>query len=281
MSDSTTKIDQRTMTVNGVRLHYLIAGSGDPVILLHGWPLSAEMWRPVFSTLARSRTVVAPDLRGAGYSDKPVSGYDKVTLSDDIHALAEGLGFERYSVVGYDIGGMVAYPLAARHRREVDKLVIVDVPLPGIEPWDRMQGAPALWHFAFHAQRDLAEALISGRERLYIEAFIRSRAFDPSAIPDGEIETYAAMMTAPGCLRGGLEHYRTFTQDAEANKELAAQKLDIPALGIGGDRLGPVLQGIMASIAEDGRAITIENCGHWVVAEQTEEFVDKLAGFLS
>tara|TARA_R110002110_G_scaffold10251_4_gene50211 strand:- start:855 stop:1700 length:846 start_codon:yes stop_codon:yes gene_type:complete len=281
MSDSSIQIDRRTMTVNDVRLHYMIAGSGDPVFLLHGWPLSAEMWRPVMSALAGSKTVIAPDLRGAGYSDKPASGYDKVTMSDDIHALAEGLGFNRYSVVGYDIGGMVAYPLAARHRDAVDRLVIVDVPLPGIEPWDRMQGAPALWHFGFHAQRDVAEALISGRERMYVETFIRARAFDPGAISDAEIDTYAAMMAAPGCLRGGLETYRTFAQDAEANKALAEKKLDIPVLGIGGDRLGPVLQGIMGAIAENGSAVTLENCGHWVVAEQTNAFIGTLADFLA
>jgi pimeloyl-ACP methyl ester carboxylesterase len=280
MPDAKPRVEHRTASANDVRLHYLIAGSGDPVILLHGWPLSAEMWRPVMAELAKTHTVIAPDLRGAGYSEKPAGGYDKVTLSDDIHALATDLGFDRYAVVGYDIGGMVAYPLAARQRAAVEKLVVVDVPLPGIEPWDRMQGAPALWHFAFHAQRDLAEALIRGRERLYIETFIRDRAFDPAAIPDADIDRYAAMMAAPGCLRGGLEYYRTFAQDAEANKKLAADKLAIPALGIGGDRLGPVLEGIMAAIAQDGRAVTIENCGHWVVAERTDAFLQELTGFL-
>ncbi len=280
MTENATKIDHRTLTANGVRLHYTIAGAGDPVVLLHGWPLSAEMWRPVIPALARSRTVVAPDLRGAGYSDKPAAGYDKATMAEDVHALMTGLGFKRYSVVGYDIGGMVAYPLAALHRDAVDRLAIVDVPLPGIEPWDRMQGAPALWHFAFHAQRDLAEALISGRERLYIESFVRSRAFDPAAMSDAEIDMYAAMMAAPGCLRGGLETYRTFAQDAETNRKLAETKLDIPALGIGGDRLGPVLKGIMGAIATDGTAVTIENCGHWVAAERTEAFAKVLGDFL-
>lgn len=280
MSKSTSAIENRTMTANGIRLHYMIAGDGDPVFLLHGWPLSAEMWRGVMAELAKSHTVIAPDLRGAGYSDKPASGYDKVTMSDDIHALAEGLGFGRYSVVGYDIGGMVAYPLAARHRDAVEKLVIVDVPLPGIDPWDGMQGAPALWHFGFHAQRDLAEGLISGRERMYIEAFIRSRAVNPAAVSDDDIRTYADMMAAPGCLRGGLETYRTFAEDAEANKKLSERKLDIPVLGIGGDRLGPVLQGVMATIAEDGRAVTVENCGHWVAAEQKDVFVGHLIDFL-
>lgn len=280
MAGQDIKIEHRTMTANGIRQHYLAAGSGAPLILLHGWPLSSRMWTEVIPDLARTHTVIAPDLRGAGFSDKPVGGYDKVTMAQDVHALAEGLGLERYSVVGYDIGGMVAYPLAAQFRSAVEKLVIVDVPIPGIAPWDKMLGAPALWHFSFHAQRDLAEALIAGRERLYIEAFIRSRAFNPAAIADAEIDAYAAEMAGPGCLRGGLEHYRTFAQDAEANSGFAGQKLDIPVLGIGGDRLGPVLQGIVSSISDDSRAVTIENCGHWIVAERPQEFLAALGDFL-
>ncbi|MGH7002454.1 MAG: alpha/beta fold hydrolase [Alphaproteobacteria bacterium] len=280
MTDRDPTIEHCAAVANGVRLHYLMAGKGEPLVLLHGWPVSAEMWRRVIPALARKRTVIAPDLRGAGYSDKPTAGYDKTNLAKDVQALVAGLGFKRYAVVGHDIGGMVAYPLAAQFRGEVTKLAIVDVPLPGIEPWDRMQGAPALWHFAFHAQRDLAEALIQGRERLYIESFIRSRAWNPAAVSDAEIAFYAAQMAAAGGVRGGLEYYRTFAEDAAANKGFAAEKLAMPVLGIGGDRLGPVLKGIIAAIATASRAVTILNCGHWVVEERTAEFLAALEEFL-
>ncbi len=280
MAGQETAIENLTLQANGVRLHYLKAGSGPAVFLLHGWPLSARMWTGIIPALAETHTVIAPDLRGAGWSDKPASGYDKATMAEDVHALASGLGIDRYSVVGYDIGGMVAYPLAAKHRAEVEKLVIVDVPVPGIPPWDKMLGAPALWHFGFHAQRDLAEALIAGKERIYIESFIRSRAFNPGAISDAEIDAYAAEMAAPGCLRGGLETYRTFAEDAQVNAALAENKLSIPVLGIGGDRLGPVLAGIVSALSDDARAETIENCGHWVVAERPDAFLKALDGFL-
>ncbi len=159
------RIAQRTLTANGIRQHYLIAGSGAPLLLLHGWPQHAGAWRRLIPALAATRMVIAPDLRGAGFSDKPAAGYDKATLAKDVHALMQALGHARYAVVGHDIGGMVGYALAAQFRDAVSHLAIVDVPLPGIDPWDRMQGAPPLWHFAFHAQRDLAEALIGGRER--------------------------------------------------------------------------------------------------------------------
>lgn len=276
----TDAIAHRTATANGVRLHYLAAGTGAPLVLLHGWPASAEMWRRVMPALAKSRTVIAPDLRGSGYSDKPASGYDKANLARDVQALMAGLGHTRYAVAGHDIGGMVAYALAAQFRGEVEKLAIVDIILPGIDPWDRLQSAPALWHYPFHLQRDLAEALIQGRERLYIEHFIRTRAWNPAAIGDAEIDLYARQMAAPGTLRGSLEYYRTFGEDAAANKGYAAEKLAMPVLGIGGERLGPAVKASIEAVAADTRAVTIAQCGHWVVEERTAEFLAALHEFL-
>lgn len=273
-------IEHRTAIANGVRLHYLIAGEGPPLLLLHGWPVSAEMWRRVFPALAAKRTVIAPDMRGSGYSDKPPGGYDKATLAKDAQALMSGLGFKRYAVAGHDIGGMVAYALAAQFRAEVEKLVIVDIILPGIDPWDRVLGAPALWHYPFHAQRDLAEALIGGRERLYLEHFFRTRAWNPAAFGDAEIDFYARQMAATGTLRGGLEYYRSFAEDVAANKGFAAEKLAMPVLGIGGERLGPVLKASIEAVAANTRAVTIPRCGHWVVEERTPELLAVFGDFL-
>lgn len=277
---SETKIERRTALANGVRLHYLTAGQGAPLLLLHGWPVSAAMWRRVIPNLAERHTVIAPDLRGSGYSDKPQTGYDKATLARDVQALMAGLGFTRYAAAGHDIGGMVAYALAAQFRAEVEKLAIVDIILPGIGPWSRLQSAPALWHYPFHAQRDLAEALIQGRERLYIEHFIRTRAWSPATIVDAEIDLYARQMAAPGALRGGLEYYRTFAEDIAANAGFAAEKLAMPVLGIGGERLGPALKATIEVVAANTRAVTLPHCGHWVVEERTAEFLAALGDFL-
>ena len=274
-------IEHRTAIANGVRLHYLIAGEGPPLLLLHGWPVSAEMWRRVIPALAAKRTVIAPDMRGSGYSDKPPSGYDKATLAKDAQALMSGLGFKRYAVAGHDIGGMVAYALAAQFRAEVEKLVIVDIILPGIDPWERLLSAPALWHYPFHAQRDLAEALIGGRERLYLEHFVRTRAWNPAAIGDAEIDLYARQMAAPGTLRGSLEYYRSFAEDAAANKAFAAEKLAMPVLGIGGERLGPVVKATIENVATTTTSVTIPRCGHWVVEERTPEFLAAIQKFLA
>lgn len=279
-SPDTARIEQRTLTANGIRQHYLVAGSGAPLVLLHGWPQHAGAWRRILPALAAGRTVIAPDLRGAGFSDKPATGYDKATLAKDVHALMAALGHARYAVVGHDIGGMIGYALAAQFRDAVSHLAIVDVPLPGIDPWDRMQGAPPLWHFAFHAQRDLAEALIGGRERLYIAAFIQGRAFNPGAVTEAEIDDYARAMAAPGGLRGGLELYRAIAEDVAFNKQAVQQKLAIPVLGIGGDRLGPVMKAIAETVSTQGSGATVKDCGHWVPEERPAEFTALIQGFL-
>jgi pimeloyl-ACP methyl ester carboxylesterase len=124
------RIDNRFATVNGVRLHYLIAGKGDPVILLHGYAENSHMWRPLIPELAKAHTVIAPDLRGFGQSSKPMTGYDKKSMAQDVHALAQSLGYRHEVVVGHDIGLMVAYAYAAQYANEVDRIVLMDAFLP-------------------------------------------------------------------------------------------------------------------------------------------------------
>lgn len=126
------RIEDRFANVNGVRLHYLIAGKGEPVILLHGYAENSHMWRPLIPELAKTHTVIAPDLRGFGQSSKPSNGYDKKTMAQDVHALAKSLGYHRTIVVGHDIGLMVAYAYAAQYAAEVDRVVLMDAFLPGV-----------------------------------------------------------------------------------------------------------------------------------------------------
>ena len=275
------EITLRTVTVNGVRLYFRIAGSGGAILLLHGWPQTGREWDRIVPALARIGTVIVPDLRGSGLSDKPASGYDKANLARDVDALVASQGFDRYAVIGHDIGAMVAYAAAAQFRDRVIRLAFLDVPLPGIPPWDQAVSDPRIWHFAFHAQRDLAEALIQGREYLYISRFFRDRAFNPAAVTHAEVEDYALSLALPGSLRGSLEYYRTFEADAAANRDFAAEKLRIPVLGIGGDqRWGPAMQGIVDRIAERGRGASLKDCGHWLVEERPAELTEALVEFL-
>src|SRR6266853_6731896 len=170
-------IKDRFASINGVKLHYLAAGKGGPVILLHGYAENSHMWRPLIAQLAKNNTVIAPDVRGFGQSSKPLTGYDKKTLAQDIHALAESLGYHREIVVGHDIGLMVAYAYAAQYPNEVDRIVLMDAFLPGVGHWKTVWLLRDLWHFHFYGETPLK--LVAGRERIYFEHFWNDFAADP------------------------------------------------------------------------------------------------------
>ncbi|HKG98289.1 MAG TPA: alpha/beta fold hydrolase, partial [Pyrinomonadaceae bacterium] len=155
------RIEDRFGNVNGVRLHYLIAGKGDPVILLHGYAQNSHMWRRLIPELAKTHTVIAPDLRGFGQSAKPSDGYTKKAMAQDIHALAQSLGYRREIVVGHDIGLMVAYAYAAQYPAEVDRIVLMDAFLPGVGDWKTVWLLRDLWHFHFYGETPLK--LVAGR----------------------------------------------------------------------------------------------------------------------
>src|SRR5882757_10222265 len=139
------------------------AGVGPVVVLLHGYAETSDSWAPLAAELVKTYTVVVPDLRGIGHSSRPPAGYDKKTQAADIRAVVTALGHDRTSVVSHDIGIMVAYAYAARYPDKVERLVVMDAPIPGIAPWDDIVRNPALWHFSFNGPD--AERLVAGRER--------------------------------------------------------------------------------------------------------------------
>jgi len=152
--------------VNGVNIHYVIGGKGKPVFLIHGFGQNWYMWNRIMPDLAKKYTVVAPDLRGVGESDKPDSGYNKVTLATDIHELAKKLGFNKVSIAGHDIGLMVACAYAGKFQSEVNKVVLMDAIIPGVEPeWTQI--TTTSWWFSFQAQPN-SERSIQGNERNYL-----------------------------------------------------------------------------------------------------------------
>ena len=164
---------QQLVPVNGIKINAVTGGSGPPILLLHGWPETWWEWHHVMPLLAEHFSVVAIDLRGAGFSDCPLDGYDKATMARDAHEVMLALGHQLYAVCGHDIGGMVALPQAAIYRDAVTHLAVLDVPLPGWSQWEATTAK--IWHFAFHANRDLPERLIYGREYDYVLAFMAER----------------------------------------------------------------------------------------------------------
>ena len=196
---------QQMVPANGIRINAVSGGSGPPILLLHGWPETWWEWHVVMPQLAEHFSVVAIDLRGAGFSDCPQGGYDKAMMARDAHEVMVALGHERYAVCGHDIGGMVALPQAALYREAVTHLAVLDVPLPGWSGWESTTAG--LWHFGFHRNRDLPERLIHGREYDYILAFMAERFYDHSRFDPANIEIYAKSMALPGRTREGQPRF--------------------------------------------------------------------------
>ena len=265
-----------------VRLHHVIAGSGPALVLIHGFPQTWRTWRKVLPKLAEHFTVIAPDYRGAGDTSRPVGGYDKKTMAADIHALVCALGFERASIVGHDIGMMVAYAYAASFPEETERLVVMDAYLPGTEVGDEIARHPKLWHLSFHGLRDVPEMLTAGREREYLGYFFRNYSMNMASFPPSELDEYGKVFAAPGAMRAGFELYRALPQDAEDNRVLKRTPLAMPVLAIGGggSTAGPLLKRTMKEVASDLRAVTIPSSGHFIAEEAPEEFLALTLPFL-
>jgi pimeloyl-ACP methyl ester carboxylesterase len=279
-----------TASVNGIQMHYVIGGHGDPVVLLHGWPETWYEWHSVMPALAKNYTVIAPDLRGLGDSSKPLTGYDGKTLAEDIHQLVTQLGFNTIFLVGHDIGSAVVYPYAAEHPSEVKRLVVMDVPPPGFFPPPQVNGGPPLWWILFHQTPDVPEALVQGKEREYLSWHYQNLAYNRAAITQEAINEYVSKYSAPGGMRAGFEHYRAMPQDAIQNQNYSKTKLTMPVLALAGGYI-PTFGGniTMPSLVEYGMkllaqnvtGITVPNSGHYIAEEQPDVVVKLLNNFFS
>ena len=275
-----TGIEDRFAEVNGVRLHYLVAGTGNPVILLHGYAENSHMWRPLMVQLAKSHTVIAPDLRGFGQSSKPMTGYDKKTMAQDVHALAQSLGYQHEVVVGHDIGLMVAYAYAAQFPNEVDRIVLMDAFLPGVGDWTTVWLLRDLWHFHFYGETPLK--LVAGRERIYFEHFWNDFAADPKhSVPETDRRFYARSYAQPGAMRAGFEVFRSFEQDAKDFADFARTKLTTPMLVLTGEKASGeflIEQARLVDTNVDG--VVIKGKGHWLMEEAPQEVIPRLVAFI-
>lgn len=266
----------------GVRLHAVCGGEGKPVFLLHGFPQMWYEWRHVMPALAKTHRVIAVDMKGAGRSDKPQGGYDKMTMAGELNRLRQKMGFDSVQVVGHDIGGMVGFAWAARHPESVEKLVVLDVPIPGTTVWEKVFADPRVWHFAFFMKPDLPEMLIAGREREFLDHFIHDRIQNFGAFTDHDLDVFARALALPGALRGLFGWYRAFPQDVVDFRAYASNKIKTPVLGLGGDqRWGSEIVAMLGELASDVRGGPVAHCNHWVVEEQPQALLQKLREFLS
>ena len=228
-------VSEKSATVNGVRINYKIAGTGPAVVLLHGYTQTSHMWLPLIPRLSPSYTVIAPDLRGIGGSERTAGGYDKKTMAKDIRELVHHLGHKQVMVVGHDIGLMVAYAYAAQYPDEVSKVILMDAFLPGVGEWTTVWLLRDLWHFHFYGETPLA--LVKGRERIYFEHFWNDFAADRTkSIPERDRKLYAAAYARDDGMRAGFEVFKSFEQDAKDFAAFASRKLEMPFLVLTGEK---------------------------------------------
>jgi pimeloyl-ACP methyl ester carboxylesterase len=255
------------------------AGSGPVVVLLHGYAENSDSWAPLAEDLMKDHTVVVPDLRGIGRSSKPKGGYDKRTQAEDMRAVVMGLGFDRTSVVAHDIGNMVAYAYAAMYPDKVERLVVMDAPIPGIAPWNELLLNPGLWHFNFRGPD--AERLVEGRERIYFDRIWNDFTGDPDKPDDDTRNFFAATYAVPGGMRAGFAQFAALSQDANDNQIFAQKKLSIPVLAVGGEKsFGPVQAAIMRNLATNVTEAVVAGSGHWLMEERPAETVALIRRFL-
>ena len=277
----TKSIESHFADVNGTRLHYLSAGEGEAVLLLHGFAQTSHMWRPLIPELSKTHRVIAPDLRGFGESAKPQSGYDKKGMAQDVHALANSLRLGKVRVVGHDIGLMIAYAYAAQHPTEVDRIVLMDAFLPGVGDWTSVWLLRDLWHFHFYGKTPLA--LVTGRERIYLEHFWNDFAADPAhSVSEADRQFYAAAYAQPGAMQAGFEVFRAFEEDARDFAAFAKTKLNMPMLVLTGEKAsGEFLISQGRLVADNVDGIVVKGSGHWLIDEAPEQVIPRLLAFLS
>ena len=265
-----------------VRLHYVSGGTGPAIVLLHGWPQTWYMWRDVLPGLMQRYRVVAVDMRGLGDSSRPAVGYDTKTVANDIWRLMHDvLGEKQFHVAAHDWGGPVAYALAAQHRDAVTSMAIFDAPVPGD---GSVLTALGRWHFGFHAEADLPEAMVAGREEIYLRHMYRKGGARPDAVSEEAQREYLRTYTQPGGMRSGFNYYREWAQDAKDNQAFIKQgKLAMPILVYGGGAPN-VGRGLYAMdswqrVACDVRGGVAEGCGHWIPEERPAWVVERLLEF--
>jgi pimeloyl-ACP methyl ester carboxylesterase len=279
-------ITHHTVTVNNIKLHYVDAGQGPPVFLLHGFPEFWFAWRKQIPVLAQRYRVIVPDLRGYGDSEKPPTGYDKRTMATDIYQLMHHLGYDRIALIGHDRGARVATRFAKDFRSAIDRLAVLDnIPTRVILQTLNAERAKRQWFFLFNQIRDLPEALITGREEIWLRHFYRTWSYNPEMMSDEEVEVYVKAYSQPGALRGAFDDYRAGPEDVAQDEADADQLIDCPTLVLWGadSEVVPALFDVMQiwrGMAHNMRGVAIPQCGHLPPEEQPDAVNRELLTFL-
>jgi len=294
-SATSADLEHHTVKIDGTRFHYVTAGSGEPVLLLPGWPESWLAWRKVVPLLVKAgRKVIVLDPRGFGESDKPAGGYDLDTAARDLHRFLEVTNLAQpggIDIVAHDVGTWIGHAHAANYPADVKRLVLTESNIPGVTAFGGGIPSEAVnlksWQFAFNRLNDLPEILIQGREREYLTWLFATKSYRTHAIDAAALDTYVRQYSAPGALRAGFAWYReNFNAEGLAQaKTRGAKRLTMPVLALGGSEgVGDALRATVATIGdrvEGGSIAGSDNagCGHFLPEECPVELTDAVLKF--
>ena len=280
----TGRFTSRYIDTGDLRQHVVTGGDGPPLLLVHGWPETWYTWRLVMPALARDFSVVAPDQRGCGLSGKPAAGYDTGALADDLVALMDALGHERFAVFGHDTGLWIGYALAADHPGHVDRLAVAEAAMPGVSASPPLFGSTQannqLWHFAFNRLAEVNEQLAAGREDIYFGFQFAKAA---NKLPDYVVRHYVDALAAdPNALRGSFAAYRALDDTIAQNGRRKERRLTLPVLAIGGALgIGEGAANTMKLAADDVQSVVIPGSGHYCLEEAPDQVLAALTAFLA
>jgi haloacetate dehalogenase len=278
-------MDHHTVRANGIKINLWMGGNGPPVLLLHGYPQTGQMWHKVAPRLAEHYTVVCPDLRGYGDSDKPRDGYDKKTMARDMHELMLALGHTAYALIGHDRGGRVAHRQALDYPDAVTRLCVLDiVPTHTVFARTDRHLAAAYWHWFYFQAPDLPEVMISAAPEPFLRYMFRALTFRAGAIEEPMVQQYLRAFTLPGTIRAGLEDYRAAaSRDFEDDERDLARRVRCPVLAIWGEfgKMHAIFD-VIATWQEKADAVEGHPlpCGHFIPEEAPEELLADLGRFL-
>lgn len=275
-------VESKFAEIGAFKMHYLIAGKGDVIVLLHGFGESSRMWLPLIKELKKTNMVIAPDLRGAGQSDAPDVGYTKSIMARDIYNLLEGQGYNgKVKIVGHDIGLMVAYAYASMFPARTERVVLMDAFLPGIGDWKRIWHLNDLWHFHFYGPTP--EALVKGRERIYLDHFWNDFAANPKkSLSEEDRAFYTKQYAKPGHMRAGMAWFSNFEQDASEFASFAERPLEMPMLVLSGEKAGgQFLIDQAKMVGTNVKGVIVEGAGHWLMEEAPDDVIPSLVEFLT
>jgi pimeloyl-ACP methyl ester carboxylesterase len=286
MNSTSVTVTHHTARLNGITQHWVTAGDGPPVYLVHGFPETWYAWRKQIPVLAEKYTIIAPDLRGYGDTEKPASGYDKRTMANDLAALMDHLGHDRAPIVGHDRGARVGTRFAKDHRDRIDRFVTLDnIPTRVLAESTDPRVSAVGWFVAFLGVPDLPETLIAGREEAWLTHFYRSWSYNPEMLSAEEIDVYVRAYRQPGAVRGAAMDYRSFGEDLAQDVEDAAKLITCPVLAMWGEdfdmntRIFDLLE-VWRGMAEDVRGVGMPRCGHLCQEERPDLVNEELLRFL-